>query len=293
MPVERVVPVTAPAGRGGAAPDSGVRRHAAVLGRPVSHSLSPVLHRAAYAELGLDWSYEAIDCGVDDLAGVLAARADWAGFSCTMPLKRAALELAAEVRPQAAAVGSANTLLPGAGGWVGESTDVDGVVEALRERNVAPASVTVLGAGGTAQAVLVALRSLGVERCAVLVRDPRRAGELLVTAQRCGVGVQLAMLTPAAAALGADLVVSTLPPAAADPLAGRGWSSGQAVLDVVYAPWPTALAAAVDAAGGAVVSGALMLLHQAARQVELMTGRPAPVAAMRAALRAAAPGCGA
>lgn len=293
MPFERVVPVTASAPRGaGAVPDVPSRRRAAVLGRPVAHSLSPVLHRAAYAALGLDWRYEAIDCGAEELRQVLEARADWAGFSCTMPLKRVALELASEIRPQAAAVGSANTLLPGAGGWIAESTDVDGVSRALRERHVEPASVTVVGAGGTAQAVLVALRGLGVERCAVLVRDPARAGELLATGRRCAVEVELGTLSPAAEELGAELIVSTLPPGAADPLAAREWSAAQAVLDVVYTPWPTPLAAAVDAAGGTVVSGALMLLHQAARQVELMTGRPAPLAAMREALRAAAPGCG-
>ena len=149
-----------------------------------------------------------------------------------------------------------------------------------------------LGAGGTAQAVLLALHTLGLERCTVLVRDPGRTGELLATAQRCALDIELGTLSPRAAALDADLVVSTLPPGAADPLVGRGWSGEQAVLDVVYAPWPTPLAAAVRAAGGTVVSGALMLLHQAARQVELMTGRPAPLAAMRGALQAAAPGCG-
>ena len=107
-------------------------RRAAVLGRPIEHSLSPVLHRAAYAALGLDWAYEAIDCGVAELATVLADRADWAGFSCTMPLKRAALDLADEVRPLAALVGAANTLLPGAGGgWVADNTDVAGIVAAL------------------------------------------------------------------------------------------------------------------------------------------------------------------
>ena len=94
---------------------------AAVLGRPIAHSLSPVLHRAAYAELGLDWTYTAIDCGVDELPGVLAERADWAGFSCTMPLKRALLTIADEIRPVARAVRAANTLLPRPdGGWIAD-----------------------------------------------------------------------------------------------------------------------------------------------------------------------------
>jgi shikimate dehydrogenase len=267
-------------------------RCAGVLGRPVGHSLSPVLHRAAYAELGLDWSYEPIDCGVAELGEVLAARRDWAGFSATMPLKHALLDVAAEVRPVAAAVGAANTLLPGPDGWIADNTDVAGVVAALAEHAVAPESVTVVGAGGTAQAALGALLALGVADCTVLVRDASRAVALLSTAERLGIRVTLGDLGTDRGALDADLVVSTLPAGAADPLAARAWSSGQALLDVVYSPWPTPLAAAALAAGAKVVSGALLLLHQAAVQVALMSGEDAPLDAMRAALEAAAPGCG-
>jgi shikimate dehydrogenase len=271
---------------------------AAVLGRPVEHSRSPILHRAAYAALGLDWTYEAIDCGADELAAVLAARADWAGFSCTMPLKHAVLSVADETSPLAAAVGAANTVLPrAAGGWRAENTDVAGIVAALVEGGAVERAragrVVVLGAGGTAQAALAALAQVGGSECTVLARDPARAAALLTTADAVGVHVTLSALSPDAPALAADLVVSTLPPRAADPLAPGAWTAGQTLLDVVYDPWPTTLAAAVAAAGGAVLSGALLLLHQAAAQVELMTGRPAPLDEMRAALRAAAPGCGA
>lgn len=258
---------------------------AAVLGRPVSHSLSPALHRAAYAALGLEWSYEAIDCDAAALPAVLAERAGWAGFSCTMPLKRALLEVAAEVRPLARDIGAGNTLLPRpGGGWIADNTDVHGIVAALRERGVRPAEVCLLGAGGTAQAAVAALAATGVSRCSVLVRDRSRVGPLRAVADRFAIELRVAALAVDASQLGADLVISTLPPRAADPLAGRAWTRGQALLDVVYDPWPTAAAAAVHAAGGTVVGGALMLLHQAAAQVELMTGRPAPVEAMRAAL---------
>ncbi|MDT4913479.1 MAG: shikimate dehydrogenase [Pseudonocardiales bacterium] len=267
-------------------------RYAGVLGRPIGHSLSPVLHRAAYAELGLDWGYKAVDCGVAELADVLAARADWAGFSATRPLKHAVLDVAAEVRPVASAVGAANTLLPGPSGWIADNTDVAGIVAALAEHAVAPRTVTVLGAGGTAQALLAALLALGVADCTVLLRDATRAVGVLDTAERLGVTVTLGDLDPRAGALDADLVVSTLPPGAADRFAGRAWSPSQAVLDVVYALWPSPLAAAAGAAGAKVVSGALMLLHQAAAQVAVMTGEDPPVDAMRAALEAAAPGCG-
>lgn len=268
-------------------------RRAGVLGRPVAHSLSPVLHRAAYAELGLDWTYDAIDCGVDELPAVLAERADWAGFSCTMPLKRAALELATQARPVARKVGAANTLLPlPGGGWAADNTDVAGIVASLAENVVAPSTITVLGAGGTAQATVAAAAVVGVARCTVLVRDLHRTGEVRATAEAMGVALDLAQLDVDAPGLAADLVVSTLPRGAADPLAAHAWRAGQAVLDVVYDPWPTPLAVAAAAAGARVLSGALMLLHQAAAQVTLMTGEEAPVSAMRAALEAASPGCG-
>ncbi|MEO6886438.1 MAG: shikimate dehydrogenase [Jatrophihabitantaceae bacterium] len=266
---------------------------AAVLGRPIEHSLSPILHRAAYAALGLDWTYDAVDCGVDDLPAVLAARSDWAGFSCTMPLKRAVLDVADEVRPVARAVGAGNTLLPrSAGGWVVDNTDVAGIVTTLAERVVRPVTATVLGAGGTAQAAVAALAVVGVSRCTVLVRDVGRTTQVRATAEAIGIELEIRSLAVEATALDADLIVSTLPRGAADPFAARAWDGRQTMLDVVYDPWPTALAVAVNAAGGAVLSGALMLLHQAAAQVELMTGEPAPVDEMRAALYAVAPNAG-
>lgn len=261
-----------------------------MLGQPVAHSLSPLLHTAAYAQLDLDWMYTAIDCGVADLPRVLAERADWAGFSCTMPLKRAVLDVVDEVRPVAAAVGAANTLLPREdGGWLADNTDVAGIVTSLAERVVVPNSATILGAGGTAQAAIAALAIVGLRECTVLVRDVRRTDALRATAEALDVDVTVGVLGIEARGLRADLVISTLPSGAADPLAAYGWARGQHVLDVVYDPWPTPLAAAVTAAGAGVLSGALMLLHQAAAQVELMTGLQAPVDAMRAALHLAVP----
>jgi shikimate dehydrogenase len=148
----------------------------------------------------------------------------------------------------------------------------------------------VLGAGGTAQATLAALRDLGIGDVAVLVRDPARAGELRAAAARLGVAPDVTdgLLDPtrARSALAhADVVVSTLPRGAADDLTGV--RQGAVVLDVVYAPWPTTFAAAAEAAGARVVSGLEMLLHQAVAQVELMTGHTPPVEAMREALDSA------
>ncbi|MDP9118502.1 MAG: shikimate dehydrogenase [Actinomycetota bacterium] len=257
-------------------------RRAAVLGHPIAHSLSPTLHRAAYAALGLDWRYEAIECMPSELAAVLAGRADWAGFSCTMPLKHAALLEAHQVSDTARVVGAANTLLPlGSGRWLADNTDVAGIVASLRGTHH---RACVLGAGGTAQAAVLALAQMDVAACTVLVRDVARAARIVATAERAELSIEVSTLDPASPALAADLVISTLPAYAADPFAVRVWRPEQTVLDVVYQPWPTELAQSVAAAGATVVSGALMLLHQAAVQVELMTGRAAPVAAMRAAL---------
>ena len=261
---------------------------AAVLGSPVGHSLSPVLHRAAYRALGLTgWSYEAIECDEARLPGVLAGCGpDWAGLSLTMPLKRAVLPLLDETEPLATAVGAANTVVLSGGRRLGYNTDVPGLVTALTEAGVsAPGEVLVLGAGATACSALAALARLGTGPITVAVRDAGRAGGLLAAAQRLAAEVTLTGLEQAAQAR-PGLLVSTLPSGAADFLAAQ-WAAGAPVppqvLDVVYHPWPTALAAAAGAAGSLVVSGYELLLQQAAGQVALMTGRPAPVAAMRAA----------
>jgi len=262
---------------------------AAVLGSPVAHSLSPALHTAAYRALGLDgWSYDRHECDEAALPSFVAGLdARWAGLSLTMPLKRVALEVADEVSPAAAAIGAANTLVLTGGRRFADNTDVAGIVAALGE---AGGRAVVLGAGGTAQAALAALRALGVDDVTVLVRNPARADELRATAERLGVSpvIDDALTEPARASdhlEKADVVISTLPAGAADTLAGTG--PGAVVLDVVYAPWPTPFAARAQASGARVVSGLEMLLHQAVAQVELMTGRPGPVAEMRAALDAA------
>jgi shikimate dehydrogenase len=241
-----------------------------------------------------DWDYQAIDCSTADGLAVLlkAVEPDWAGFSCTMPLKRFALECADQADPLAVAIGAANTLLPSDGGWRAAITDVAGIVLALAEHGVAPGETTILGAGGTAQAALGALAEFGVRECRVLVRDLARTVELRGTADRLGITLAIAQLEEAAPALAADLIISTLPAGAADGVTRHAWRAAQALLDVVYDHWPTPLAQAASRAGSTVISGALMLLHQAAEQVVLMTGEPAPIGAMRAALRAAAPNSG-
>lgn len=268
----------------------------AVLGSPVGHSLSPVLHTAAYAALGLDWwRYDAIECDEAALPGLLdRCGPEWAGLSLTMPLKRAVLPLLDRADPLVGEVGGANTVLFAAAQRLGYNTDVPGMVRALAERgimrgpgaDISPALI--LGGGATACAALAALRDLGEREVAVAVRDPGRASDLLAAAERMSVAVLLRPFEPASLT-GARLIVSTVPAGAADSLAAalpELSSPPHAVLDVVYHPWPTRLARAAIAAGAALAGGLDLLLHQAALQVELMTGRPAPVKEMRQAGRA-------
>ncbi len=262
------------------------QRRAAVLGSPIRHSLSPVLHEAAYAELGLTtWRYEAFECGAEALPAFVAGLGpEWVGLSLTMPLKRVALTVADEVSPLARAVGAANTLVLGERRRA-ENTYVAGILAALREAGLERVgSAVVLGAGGTAQAALAALRELGESSPAVVVRDPARTTALFASADRLAVTPTISGGFPDVELPDADVVISTLPSGVADTLRAQRWSSGTVVLDVVYAPWPTPLAATALGAGCRVVSGLSVLLHQAAAQVELMTGRRAPVDRMRQAL---------
>jgi shikimate dehydrogenase len=268
--------------------DSGAApRRAAVLGMPVEHSLSPVLHNAAYAALDLPgWHYDRHAVDEAGLAGFVARLgSEWAGLSLTMPLKRVAVEVADEVDADAAAIGAANTLVRRETGWFAANTDVTGIVEALREVGVRSIGhAVVLGAGGTAQAALAALARLGDRAPTVVVRDPARAGALRATAERLAVAPHIVGGFPDVPLPPAEVLVSTLPAGAADGLAGIAWDPATVVLDVIYAPWPTALAASAAEARCPVAGGLDVLLHQAVEQVELMTGRPGPTDAMRAAL---------
>lgn len=252
---------------------------AAVLGRPVAHSLSPRLHRAAYAALGVDWTYDAVELDAAGLPAFLdALGAEWAGLSLTMPLKQAVLPLLDTCTDLARDVAAANTVVLSGGRRHGHNTDVAGIVAALHEAGVTQVQrPVVLGGGATARSALAALAALGCRTPVLVVRS--EPAETLAAADRLGVRPAVHGLSPQVFD-GCDLVLSTLPAGAADRVAAYV-GDVPALLDVVYDPWPTALAAACT---GVVVSGASMLLHQAAAQVELMTGRPAPLEAMRVGL---------
>ncbi len=272
-------------------------RRAAVLGHPIGHSKSPALHRAAYAKLGLDIEYSAIDVTVEGLPAFMAglqAGDDWCGLSVTMPLKTAMVDEVDEVRGSGAQLGVINTVAFEATGQgvrrIGHNTDVAGIVGAVRNAGVTeqPDSA-ILGGGGTSAAAIAALRELGAKHVDVFVRDAGRAAEAKAAAAAVGLSIHLRPLAEAAEGMaGVDLLISTLPPRAADGIAtqleqlpdggrrpradkfpGVAWG---VLLDVAYDPWPSRISEAWHSRGGVVVPGLEMLLYQAVEQIRLFSG---------------------
>jgi shikimate dehydrogenase len=287
---------------------------AAVLGHPISHSKSPALHRAAYAHLGVEIAYSAIDVTEEGLPAFMARVREenrhgegWRGLSVTMPLKTAMLAQVDEVRGVARALGVVNTVafeFPVSGGrpagdttgsprLIGYNTDVAGIVNALRHAGAAAApTAAILGGGGTAAAAIAALKDLGAPGADVFVRDVGRAAEARAASTVVGLPIQVRPIAGAAPAVAAaDVVISTLPPRAADNLAAElqhAFAGERApatartrpgvLLDVAYDPWPSLIATAWQDGGGAVVPGLEMLIYQAVEQVRHFTGLGAAVA---------------
>jgi shikimate dehydrogenase len=279
------------AGTGGDGHEA-VRRAAGVMGSPIAHSLSPALHLAAYRGLGLDWTYVAQDVGAADLPAALDRLGpEWVGVSLTMPLKQAVIPLLDQLSDQARAVGAVNTVSFGAHGRHGDNTDVHGIVSALRSAGVVDArGAAVLGGGATAASAVAALRELGEPAPTLVVRSRQRARGVVEAADRLGVRVELVAWEDAAErVVPASVVVSTVPPGAADQLLPEGSAVAGVLLDVVYRPWPTALAAAWQRAGGTAVPGLEMLVHQAAAQVNTWAGEWPDLTEMRRAAQAAMP----
>ncbi|WP_374968861.1 shikimate dehydrogenase [Terrabacter sp. BE26] len=287
----------------------GPTRRCAVWGSPVEHSLSPVLHRAAYAALGLDgWCYDRRDVDVVAFPSAFAALdGTWRGLSLTMPLKEVALEAASLVTPLAAATGAANTLVREAedpSRWSAHNTDVHGIATALRLAGAADwSSLLVVGSGATARSALAALATVSAvtardARVVFMVRDAVRAATL-AQASEAGVQVDVVTMGDWGPAAEVDVVVSTVPPLSLPGLdrlpearssaptvgAKKGTTVGPVLLDVVYGSGETPLQRAARQRGWSVAEGTDMLLHQATEQVRLMTGHEPPLAAMASALR--------
>ena len=242
-----------------------MRKRAAVLGSPISHSLSPALHNAAYLSLGIEGKYDAVEVKSGELDAfmkqVREANVNWIGFSLTMPLKEETLLVADKVDPLAKQINSANTLLPTLDGWLATSTDVSGFIWALAQHEVANFQrVQIIGAGATARAAAAAIDAPGRE-IEVINRNPERENAL----RNSVVEATLTFRSWQDVTLDADLVINTSPKHAADNLpTGRG-----VLFESLYDPWPTNLAANWK---GQVIDGMDLLIHQAIDQIHLMTG---------------------
>jgi len=271
---------------------------AAVIGSPIAHSLSPVIHRAAWEQLGIDgWEYRRAEVTEESLPPFIGQLDEsFCGLSVTMPCKQAVMPLLDAIDPLASAVGAVNTVVPSAGMLAGFNTDVTGIASAIRRACSrsgvpVPSSALVLGARATASSALAALGELGITTTTVAARRFGGPGSVISAASRLGVSVEQVMWSDvsavASAAARADVLISTLPAGVADPIASRlAPREGQILLDVIYSPRDTALRTTFEKAGGVVAEGTDMLVYQGAAQVQLMTGRSPDPAVMRHTLEA-------
>jgi shikimate dehydrogenase len=282
------------AGREGAWP-SAATTLVGVMGDPVRHSLSPLLHNTAFAALGLDWvsvAFPVPEGSVGDVLGALVPLGV-AGVSVTMPHKGTVATLLDDLTPVARRLGAVNCVLNRDGALVGANTDGEGFLAALaRGTGLDPAGrrCLVVGAGGAARAVVLALAEAGAAEVVVVAR---RAEAALAAAAMAG---ERGRVGSARDAPEVDLVVEATPVgmeggANATPAVPAGvLSAGQVAVDLVYAPRETPWVQEAAGRGVRAVGGLGMLVHQAAAQLELWTGRDAPLEAMWAAAGAAAPG---
>lgn len=265
-------------------------RRAAVLGHPISHSLSSVIHRTAYELLGLPWSYDRIDVTTDQLSEwVLSRTSEWVGVSLTMPLKSDILPLLDVQDELVTATGAANTVIFNENSRVGFNTDVQGMVNAISEIGLqSVGSVLIVGGGATARSALAASGQLGANKVDVLARRPEACAGLHVTGEALGIEPNILSWTSDRVDLSYDLVVSTVPAGVADALVDSIPDHPRALLDVVYQSWPTPFASVWQARGGRAASGLEMLLYQGIEQISLMTGEHVSAERIRPALEAAA-----
>jgi shikimate dehydrogenase len=265
-------------------------RVAGIIGDPVRHSLSPVLHNAAFEELGLDWVYVAFEVPAGGVPAAFAAMSTLGlgGLSVTMPHKTAAVEACDELSPAAAQLRSVNTVTPVEGRLRGDSTDGKGFLRAVAaELDLSGAAVLILGAGGAARAIASALHTAGAR----VQISARRAEQAAAAAELAGTGEVVAWEARNEAAHAVDLVVNATPIGMADsddnPLLASALRAEQVVADLVYHPLDTTFLQDARSVGARTVDGVAMLVHQAALQFELWTGREAPVSAMHLAARRA------
>lgn len=258
---------------------------AAVLGSPISHSLSPALHRAAYEALGIEGRYEAIDVSAKHLRGFVSGMDDsWTGLSLTMPLKEEILKIADEIEPIALKIRSANTLVRSAKGWRASTTDVNGFIQALASHvSEDTQAVTILGSGATARAAVAALDGPG-KRITVIHRSKNREGAMRDAASLA----TMKFLEWGADLVESDVLINATPSEVADPYAERlhGRVSG-IFMEALYNPWPTKMLQKWRTLDGLAIDGLELLVHQGIDQVELMSGLKVNRASLAPVLRSA------
>jgi len=245
---------------------------AAVLGSPISHSLSPLLHTLAYKELGMESNYIAIEVKNGDLSTFLSTCDEsWTGLSLTMPLKEEVIPLARTVSDLARTINSANTLVRDNGHWHATTTDVPGFVHAT-EANGKKISgeVLIIGAGATARAAAAAADGLA-DRITVMMRASTREMDMRGCVKTSELNVVSWGDSPSFSS--AEMIISTTPPGATDSLLDYFPKKPQSVLfDVLYHPWPTMALSNWKANGGEIIDGLDLLIHQAIDQIQLFSG---------------------
>jgi shikimate dehydrogenase len=263
-----------------------------IIGWPVSSSLSPVVHNAAFSALDMDWAYVPLPVPPGFLTPALAGLGPlgFAGANVTMPHKEETATLLEELSPWAARVRAVNTIVVGSEGLVGHNTDAPGFARFVEDDvgfDPTGRSALIYGAGGAARACVVALARSGLARVIVAVRDPGRAGALVDAMADASTEVDVIPIDRAPAAK-ADLIVNATPVGrAGEPLPVPGLDSHTVVIDLLYRPAVTPLLEAARAAGSAAFGGIGLLLHQAALSFELWTSRVPPMEIMSAAALAA------
>jgi shikimate dehydrogenase len=277
---------------------------AGIIGFPLDHSMSPPMHNAGFAALGLDVQYEAWSIRIEELpAAVQRLRGDdMLGISVTVPYKQAVMPLLDAIDPAADAIGSVNTLVKRGRSLAGHNTDKDGFVRSLREAGCDPGGLRalVLGAGGAERAVAYGLVEAGVASIALAGRNAERlraaATQLEETKPRDVTITQVSFddASLAAAAADAGLIVNTTPigmrhspQEGASPLPASALRPGLWVVDIVYNPLETPLLRLAREAGAHAVDGLAMLVYQGMAQQQLWTGREPPRDIMRDAALAA------
>lgn len=247
----------------------------AVIGSPIEHSLSPVLHKAAYEALGLDWAYERHEVSEDTFESFLQdLNQDFRGLSVTMPLKLKANNFAHTIDFHSKVTGSSNTLLfdyhNDSRQVTGFNTDVFGIVLALKDVGVESVRhCVVIGSGATAASAVVACAELGAEHVTVFARNLEKANYLSVVADQSGLSLSVSNITEFSTTDVCELAISTLPGSVDLSLEELTRTPHATLLDVSYSPWPSSKATLWSERGGQVVSGLRMLARQALMQVKI------------------------